>query len=64
MPPEMQEASERVQAACQANGVAFLQPASAENVTARIDAGVRVMGGHDPETARVGRAYTKRQMPV
>ena len=64
MPPEMQEASERVQAACQANGVAFLQPASVENVTARIDAGVRVMGGHDPETARVGRAYTKRQMPV
>ncbi len=64
MPPEMQEASERVQAACLANGVAFLQPASAENVTARIDAGVRVMGGHDPETARVGRAYSKRQMPV
>ena len=64
MPPEMQEASERVQAACQANGVAFLQPASAENITARIDAGVRVFGGHDPEVARIGRAYTKRQMPA
>jgi 4-hydroxy-2-oxoheptanedioate aldolase len=64
MPPEMQEASERVQAACQANGVAFLQPASAENITARIDAGVRVFGGHDPELARIGRAYTKRQMPA
>ena len=64
MPPEMQEASERVQAACQANGVAFLQPATAENLTARIDAGVRVFGGHDPELARIGRAYTKRQMPA
>ena len=64
MPPEMQEASERVKAACQANGVAFLQPASAENITERIDAGVRVIGGHDPETARIGRAHTKRQMPA
>lgn len=63
-PPEMQEASDRVQAACEANGVAFLQPATAENVAQRIDAGVRVIGGHDPETARVGRAHTERQMPV
>ncbi|MYC94673.1 MAG: hypothetical protein F4X14_06855 [Caldilineaceae bacterium SB0661_bin_32] len=63
-PPEMQEASDRVQAACEANGVAFLQPANAENIAQRIDAGVRVIGGHDPETARVGRAHTERQMPV
>ena len=63
-PPEMQEASDRVQAACEANGVAFLQPATAENVVQRIEAGVRVIGGHDPETARVGRAHTGRQMPV
>ena len=63
-PPEMQEASDRVQAACEANGVAFLQPATAENIAQRIDAGVRVIGGHDPETARVGRAHTERQMPV
>ena len=63
-PPEMQEASDRVQAACEANGVAFLQPATAENVAQRIDAGVRVIGGHDPETARAGRAHTERQMPV
>ena len=64
MPPEMQEASQRVQAACEANGVAFLQGAGPENVAAQIDAGVRVIGGHNAETARVGRAYTKRQMPV
>ncbi len=63
-PPEMQEASDRVQAACEANGVAFLQPATAETIAQRIDAGVRVIGGHDPETARVGRAHTQRQMPV
>ncbi len=64
LPPEMQEASERVKAACQANGVAFLQGATPANVTAQVDAGVRVIGGHNPETARAGRAYTKRQMPV
>lgn len=63
MPPEMQEASQRVKAACQANGVAFLQGASPENVAEQIDGGVRVVGGHNEETARVGRAYTKRQMP-
>ncbi|MXZ20345.1 MAG: hypothetical protein F4Y84_07025 [Caldilineaceae bacterium SB0665_bin_25] len=63
-PPEMQEASDRVQAACEANGVAFLQPATAENVAQRIDDGVRVIGGHDPETARAGRTHTERQMPV
>lgn len=64
MPPEMQEASERVQAACEANGVAFLQPATADNVVEKIDAGVRVIGGHSPETATIGRAYSKRAMPV
>ena len=63
-PPEMQEASDRVHAACEANGVAFLQPASADNIVQRIDAGVRVIGGHNPETAQIGREYTKRQMPV
>jgi len=40
-PPEMQEASDRVQAACEANGVAFLRPATAETIAQRIDAGVR-----------------------
>ena len=64
MPAEMQEASKRVQAACEANGVAFLQGASPQNVAAQIDAGVRVIGGHNAETARVGRAYSNRQMPA
>lgn len=62
-PLEMQEASQRVKAACQANGVAFLQGASPENVAEQIDSGVRAIGGHNEETARIGRAYTKRQMP-
>lgn len=65
MPAEMEEASSRVQAACEANGVAFLQGgATPETVAERIDAGVRVIGGHNPLTARAGRAYTKREMPV
>lgn len=63
-PPEMQEASDRVKAACEANGVAFLQPANPDNVVERIDTGVRVIGGHNPETARIGRAHTNRRMPV
>ena len=63
-PPEMQEASDRVKAACEANGVAFLQPANPDNVVERIDAGVRVIGGHNAETARIGRAHTNRRMPV
>ncbi|MCY4092257.1 MAG: aldolase/citrate lyase family protein [Caldilineaceae bacterium] len=62
-PQEMQEASQRVKAACEANGVAFLQGASPENVAEQIDSGVRVVGGHNEETARIGRAYTNRQMP-
>lgn len=64
LPAEMQEASARVQAACQANGIAFLQGATPEDVVAKIEAGVRVMGGHREETAQIGRAHTQRQMPV
>ena len=29
-----------------------------------LDEGVRVIAGHDPESARVGRAHQKRTMPV
>jgi 4-hydroxy-2-oxoheptanedioate aldolase len=63
-PPEMQEARDRVKAACQENGIAFLEGATPENVREKIDEGVRVISGHREETARIGRAHTKRAMPV
>src|SRR5262245_3911766 len=63
-PPEMQEARGRVFAACKRNGVAFLEVGSPETITSQLDEGVRVIAGHDEETARIGRAHQKRAMPV
>jgi len=63
-PPEMQEARERVFAACCARGIPFLETCTPENVAHKIDEGVRVIAGHREETAQVGRAHTKRTMPV
>jgi 4-hydroxy-2-oxoheptanedioate aldolase len=64
LPAEMQAVRERVRAACRANGVAFLEGATPEDVKEKIDAGARVISGQRPETARVGREYTRRAMPV
>ena len=63
-PPEMQEARDRVKAACEENGVAFLEGATPEDVGRKIDEGVRVVSGQREETARIGREHTKREMPV
>jgi len=63
-PPEMQDARERVFAACRARGIAFLETCTPENVARKVDEGVRVIAGHREETARVGRAHTQRTMPV
>jgi 4-hydroxy-2-oxoheptanedioate aldolase len=63
-PADMQEARTRVLSACQANGLAFLETCAPENVAKKIDEGVRVVAGHREETARIGRAHTKRRMPV
>ena len=63
-PPVLQAARDTVLAACLRNKIAFLQGCSPANINARIDEGVRVIAGHDPETARVGRAHQKRTMPV
>ena len=63
-PAEMQETHERVKAACQQNGVAFLDGSAPETVVAKIDAGARVFSGGNEETARAGRAHTQREMPV
>ena len=63
-PPEMAEARERVLAACRRNGIAFLEGCSPANIVVRLDEGVRVIAGHNPETARIGRAHQKRTMPA
>ena len=64
IPAEMAAVSERVKAACQANGVAFLNSAVPDNVAVLIDAGARVIAGGREETAQVGRAHTRRSMPI
>jgi 4-hydroxy-2-oxoheptanedioate aldolase len=63
-PPEMQEARERVLAACKKNGIAFLEIGTPVNVTTKINQGVRVFAGHHEEAARIGRAYQKRTMLI
>ena len=51
-------------AACRKNKLAFLEGATPEKIVASLDEGVRVISGHSPETAKVGRAHQKRTMPV
>jgi 4-hydroxy-2-oxoheptanedioate aldolase len=63
-PPEMQEARDRVFAACRKNGLAFLEGCSPENIVPRLDEGVRVIAGQHQDTATLGRAHQKRTMPV
>ncbi|MBI2942318.1 MAG: hypothetical protein HYY04_17960 [Chloroflexi bacterium] len=63
-PPALQEARERVFAACRRSGVRFLEGATPETVAGKIDAGVRVISGHREDTAIAGRAYSRRTMPV
>jgi 4-hydroxy-2-oxoheptanedioate aldolase len=63
-PPQMVEARGKVLAACLAHNVAFLEQVTPENVTAQIDAGVKVGAGRDAQAAaKIGRAYTKRPTP-
>jgi 4-hydroxy-2-oxoheptanedioate aldolase len=63
-PPVMRAARDKVLAACKRNGIAFLEGCNPANIAARLDEGVRVIAGHDPETARVGRAHQRREMPA
>ena len=51
--------------ACRRNGLFFLDGAGAEDVTERIDEGVRIISGRSGEKgARIGRAHTGRTMAV
>jgi len=63
-PPEMEAARAKVFAACKKNKLAFLEGATPDNIAQRLDEGVRVISGHNPEVAKIGRAHQKRAMPV
>jgi 2-keto-3-deoxy-L-rhamnonate aldolase RhmA len=63
-PPIMQAARDKVFSACRRNGIAFLEACNPGNIVSRLDEGVRVIAGHSPETARIGRAHQGRRMPV
>jgi len=63
-PPEMQEARDRVLAACRNNGIAFLEGGTPGNIVQRLDDGVRVIADHNEESARIGRAHQRRGMTV
>ena len=60
---EMLEIRDRVKAACDANGLAFLDGAGEENIREAIDEGVRIISTSE-EAAAIGRRHTRRQMPV
>ena len=62
-PAHMQAARDRVFQACRRNGVAFLEGSNRDNLIGRLDEGVRVIGGHDEELAKIGRKHQKRTMP-
>jgi 4-hydroxy-2-oxoheptanedioate aldolase len=63
-PPAMQAARAKVFAACGRNGLAFLEACTPQNITSRLDEGVRVVAGRREETARIGRAHQRRIMPA
>jgi len=62
-PPEMQQARDRVFAACRASGVLFLEACTPDTIAARLDEGVRIIAGGREDTARAGRAHQRRTMP-
>ncbi len=63
-PPDMQAARNRVFEAAQARGIPFLETCTPDNITRKLDEGVRVVAGHREETAKIGREHTKPTMPV
>jgi len=63
-PAAMTDARAKIFAAARRNGIAYLDSATPETIRAKIDEGVRVIAGHREDTAQVGRAHSKRTMPV
>jgi 4-hydroxy-2-oxoheptanedioate aldolase len=64
-PPEMVDARARVLAACQRNGLAFLNTTRPDDVVERLKEGVRVgASAHGArEAAEIGRKFSGRTMP-
>lgn len=62
--PRVIESQELVRLACKKNGVAYLQSLNRNTVEELIDLGVRIVSGADEKIAEIGRAYTKRSLPI
>lgn len=60
----VQKAQDRVLAACKANKVQFLHGATRKAIIPWLQRGAMVIETQDEEVAKIGRAYTKRTMPV
>jgi 4-hydroxy-2-oxoheptanedioate aldolase len=63
-PTEMEAARAKVFAGCRKNKLAYLEGQRPDTIVAALDEGVRVIAGHNPEVAKLGRAHQKRTMPV
>ena len=64
---ELIQAREKVFTACKENGVRFLEYGTPDTIAGKIDEGIRVVSAEGPlgeDTARVGRLYSGRTMPV
>jgi 4-hydroxy-2-oxoheptanedioate aldolase len=67
IPPELEEARNRIFDACKASGIVFLESVPPEGVGAAIEEGVRIFSAGSAEgqkIAEAGRAYMNRTMPV
>ena len=62
-PPEIQEARDRIVAACLDAGIYFQEPSTLESITDKIDEGILISGGNE-EIATKARKYKNRTMPV
>jgi 4-hydroxy-2-oxoheptanedioate aldolase len=63
LPEILQQAAARVQAACRAARVFFLDNLLPENVVQRIEEGVMIGAGRRRDSAEIGRRHTRRKMP-
>jgi len=63
LPPEVIAASDRVLAATQPAGLAYLDNILPDNVIERLEWGVVIGAGGKEKAAELGRAHTRRIMP-
>ena len=63
VPPEVQTASDEVQALCKKYGLFYLDNVLPDNIFRQIQRGVMIGAGRRQDSAEVGRKFTKRKMP-